>query len=445
VLAVLTVIATAALSNRWVYWGVNLIFLIRSLHVIFVVGSTPFLERITKAETMRSVFILVGLAVVSLATRFFIQAANQVAGAARRSSSLLQAVSDIEQSTSGLLDLDKLFSQAVEQIRDRFAFYHVQIFIVDKNVEYANLVASTGEVGQRLLAREHRLAVGSQSVIGRVTQIGEPIISSDTDAGHTKNELLPETRSELALPILDGDQIIGALDVQSTRRNAFDANDVRALQVLANHLGTAIRNARLFEAQANSLQENKRLFQESEANLREIQRLNQQLTKVAWDDYMKQQQVITGTTLEDTTITPSAVWTDLMTEARQKRRPVHGAGPTQGVIAVPIMVKGEVLGAIEIELGSNTQETDTIEIVQAIADRLAASLERARLFEDVQETSSLQRHINEIVGRYQSVNVVDDLLQITLTELSETLGATQASIRLTPAHKQEAQNGGSAQ
>ncbi|MBC7871720.1 MAG: GAF domain-containing protein, partial [Chitinophagaceae bacterium] len=157
-----------------------------------------------------------------------------------RSSELLRASAEIAQITSNTLDLKALFSEAVELIRDRFDYYHVQIFLLDDARESAVLVASTGEVGQQLMVRGHKLAVGSQSVIGRVTQTGEPVTARDTDHDevHARNELLPNTRAELALPILDGERIIGALDVQSIRRDAFNDTDLQALQVMSNQLAT---------------------------------------------------------------------------------------------------------------------------------------------------------------------------------------------------------------
>ena len=323
-----------------------------------------------------------------------------------------------------------LLNRAVEIIRDRFAFYHVQVFLIDDSRDYAYLQASTGEIGEQLLARGHRLRLDSNSVIGRVSLAGEPIIARDSDSGHAFNELLPDTRSELAIPIKDSDGIIGSLDVQSRLSNAFTANEIRVLNVIANQLATAIRNARLFENQAHSLRENKRLFIESETNLREIQRLNRQLTRQAWTDYLKMDRRITGVTLEGQGFSNKADWTPEMMESGQRRRPIKGNMEGQRKVAVPIELRGEVVGAIEIELPKIDDEESTIDMIQAISQRLAVSLDNARLFEETQEATAQEQRVGELVSRYQSANTVDDLLQITLEGLIETLGADAGSIRL---------------
>jgi GAF domain-containing protein len=282
-------------------------------------------------------------------------------------------------------------------------------------------------------------------VIGRVTQSGEPALARDTDrdAVYYRNELLPNTRSELALPLLDGNKIIGALDVQSTRPNAFQPNDIQALQVLANQLATAVRNARLFEQQRLSAQENKRFFLEAESNLREIQRLNQQLTKTGWAEFLRDYRTRSGVTLEADRVVAEAHWSEPLAAASQKREPITQTNGDGHVIAVPVMLRGEVIGAIEVEPGSEVSETDAVDMVQAVAQRLAVSLDNARLFEEAQVVTAQEQHINAIVSQYQSVNSVDDLLRITLTELSQSLGARRGAIRL-GSDPQETLNGGHA-
>jgi GAF domain-containing protein len=255
---------------------------------------------------------------------------------------------------------------------------------------------------------------------------------SDTtsDSTHAANPLLPETRSEIALPLLEGDRIIGALDVQSKYPGAFLQNDVQALQVMSNLLGTAIRNARLYETQAASLQDNKRLLFESETNLREIQRLNRQLTRKAWEEYQRTRFDALGVTLSPQGVQPGASWTEEMIDAILRQRPILSATGHDGVIAVPIVLRGEVLGAIEVTPGAELRPDDTVELIQAVAQRLALSLDNARLFEETQEATVQEQRINDIVARYQSAATVDDLLQITLAELSQSLGAAHGAIRL---------------
>ncbi len=391
------------------------------------------------ASLTDAVIRIVTLLIISAATRYFIDQTERVATTARRNAGLLQAVAEIGRSLAALLDLDELLKRSVELIRDRLAFYHVQVFLVDEGGDTALLAASTGEVGQQLLARRHQLSIGSQSVIGQVTLLGRPILARDTDVVYYRNELLPDTRAELAVPILDGERIIGALDVQSRYADAFDADRVQALQVMANLLGTSIRNARLFDLQARSAAETKRLYLESETNLREIQRLNQQLTRAGWEEYFRSRQTVSGVTLEDGRITSEASWTDTLARATSSRQPVsvvHEDG--RSLLALPVMLGSEVIGAIEVEAEHAVTQAETVEMVRAVAQRLALSLDKARLYEEAQEATAQEQRINEIVARYQTVTNVDDLLRITLAELSQTLGATRGAIRLSLAPQGEA-------
>lgn len=365
---------------------------------------------------------------------------------------LLQATAEIGQISSKLLDLSDLFPRTVNLIRDRLGYYHVQIFLVDDRRENANLVASTGSIGRELLLRKHHLPVGSRSVIGRVTQLGDVVIARsdevDRNTVHARNELLPNTRAELALPLIDGDEIIGALDLQSTRADAFKPVEVQSLRVMANQITVAIRNARLFEEKDHSLKENKRLFIEAEAALRENQRLNSQLRREAWASFLDEQPDVEGVTYSGADESEQIpAWTPEMMRAVERHRTISERNADgRKVIAVPIMLRDQVLGAIEIAVGDHDVSDDDIaDMIQTIAERLAVTLDNARLFEESQNATVQEQRINEIVRKYQQANTIDDLLQITLQELSTSLDAERGTIRLskpeTPQAPHNGQNG----
>jgi GAF domain-containing protein/DNA-binding response OmpR family regulator len=168
----------------------------------------------------------------------------------------LQLSAEISNNTGKLLDLNQLLPEVVDLIKSSFGYDHVQVFLMDQEDQYAVVRASTGEAGQKLLAINHKLAKGSESVIGTVTATGKPTIALDTaDATvvHKPNPYLPLTRSEMALPLVIKDQVIGALDVQSNQPNFFTTDDVAALTTLAGQIAIAIENARLYQdAQAQA-------------------------------------------------------------------------------------------------------------------------------------------------------------------------------------------------
>ncbi|MCB9450651.1 MAG: GAF domain-containing protein [Anaerolineaceae bacterium] len=161
---------------------------------------------------------------------------------------------EVTQAASSILNLDELLPQVVDQIKDTFHYDHVQIFMMDARDQFAELRASTGEAGEKLLKLKHKLEKGSISVIGQVTARGEPVVALDTiDARyqHKPNPHLPLTRSEMALPLITEGHVVGALDVQSNRPNAFTPEDADVLKLLAAQISVAIYNARLFAQSDN--------------------------------------------------------------------------------------------------------------------------------------------------------------------------------------------------
>lgn len=150
--------------------------------------------------------------------------------------------------------LDDLLRRAVDLIREQFGYDHVTIFLLDEEGRYAVVRESTGEVGALLKARRYRIEVGSQSMIGWVTANNRPRLATDVgqDPVHLANELLPDTRSEAAIPLQVTGRVLGALDVQSKKRDAFSQEDLEILQTLADQLSAALLNARLAERSARA-------------------------------------------------------------------------------------------------------------------------------------------------------------------------------------------------
>jgi HAMP domain-containing protein len=163
----------------------------------------------------------------------------------------LATAAEVGRAATSILSTDDLLRRSVDLIRDRFGYYHVSVFLLDANGRWAELSESTGDVGAQLKARGYRLAIGSNSLIGWVTANKQPRIALDVvgDEFYFRHELLPDTRSEAALPLRVGDRLIGALDVQSRALNAFNQSDIDVLQVLADQLAVAVENGRLFTRQ----------------------------------------------------------------------------------------------------------------------------------------------------------------------------------------------------
>lgn len=427
----LAVVSAALLGSRLTYY---LVFAVIGLRLIFHV--TGVMTTVESAGGMNAENAIGGLVLGAIPLlfgvliRYFTQVLESTVTSANRNAQLLEASAIIGQEITGMFNADDLLQHAVRVIRDRFGYYHVQIFLVNDQGTYANLQVGTGIIGQQMRERGHRVAIDSRSLIGRVILTGEPLTTNNaqSDRDNIINEMLPYTNAELAVPIKDGDIVIGVLDVQSVRTGLMSRTEIQALEVMAAQLGTATRNARLFAEQERSMREQQRLFIEAETNLREIERLNRQLTGQAWDEHLHGGSNVTGVTLGDNRFEPANDWSDRMIEASKRRRPVRDRQDDKTIISVPVELRNEVIGAIEVETGQNDEYT--AELLEAVANRLAISLDNARLFEDAQASSAQEQRVSEIVTQFQSVTSIEELLQITLEGVFQTLGAERGSIRL---------------
>ena len=335
----------------------------------------------------------------------------------------LSITAEIGQAVLTSLEPRQLMQEVVELVRERFDFYHVQVFVVDDARENARLIASTGTVGRELLTRRHALPVGSQSVIGQVTGTGQPVIALDTDtsAVHRRNELLPDTRSEMALPMRIGDQVIGALDVQSVVSNAFDEDAVAVFQIMADQLAISLENSRL-HAQ----------LQQAQIDLESLERNS---TAEAWRSYQKDRDpnAPRGFEMQGEVILPSRETLPVpIQEAIHAGRVVaRENGESDIQIAMPIRVRGEVIGAFGFGGESLRQLNDEdLSLVEAVIDRVGLALENMRLVEQTARRAEYEQIVNEITAKIVGSTDINYILQTTVKELGRALRAPQTSVQL---------------
>ncbi len=285
----------------------------------------------------------------------------------------IAVASEISREAATLRDIDDLLQRAVNAIRDQFKFYHVQIFLVDDRQKFAVLRTSTGEAGRQMLARHHRLEIGSQSVIGQVTAQNRPVVTLDTlaeGAAHRFNPLLPNTRSEMALPMRTGNVLIGALDVQSTIPNAFDESNIQVFQVLADQLAIAVSNSRLIE--------------ESQQSAQQVAELNRRLTRQSWNEFIEDRRgQPMGFRYDQTDLEPVAP------SDGSNGHHANGDAPDPGGLSAAINVRGEAIGFLsaQADVGA-TLTADDRSLVESIAQRVALAIDNVRLVERTQLTLS---------------------------------------------------------
>lgn len=169
----------------------------------------------------------------------------------------LQTGAEVSRAASSILELDKLLPTVVELIQNHFDYYYVGIFLVDDSRKWAVLSAATGEMGRQMIIYGHKLEVGDSSMVGWCIAHGQARIALDVgeDAVRFRNPFLPLTRSEMALPLVSRGEVIGAMTIQSERPSAFSRVDITAIQSMADQVGNAIKNARLFTERVNLITE----------------------------------------------------------------------------------------------------------------------------------------------------------------------------------------------
>ncbi len=325
--------------------------------------------------------------------------------------SRFEAIARISRIISSTRILEQLLPQIAETISDQLGYYHVGIFLVDPNKEYAILVAANSEGGKGMLERGHRLGVGTTGIVGFVTQTGKPRVALEVgqDAVYFNNPYLPETHSEIALPLRSGSEIIGALDVQSKLTNAFTEEDVNILSVLADQVSIAIQNARS--------------FQESREALEKAERAAAQLSEQQWSQIRKSQKVA-GFHFD-------GVQTQELTLRQQKG--------SSNNLAIPILLRGVQIGTIKLSAPDPDRKWDNNEIAmaQATAERTALAIETARLLEEAQKRASKERAIGQISAKIGSLVNIDNIVQTTIQELGSTMPGTDVSIQFTSGNSEQ--------
>ena len=314
-----------------------------------------------------------------------------------------EAVAQLARTITSIQDLDILLPRITQLVSELFGFYHAGLFLLDESRQFAVLSAANSEGGQRMLERRHSLEVGKSGIVGFVTATGNPRIALDAgaDAVFFDNPDLPETRSEMALPLHVGNQIVGALDVQSTEPNAFSEDDVEVLSILADEVSIAIENARLHE--------------ESQRLLADAQSAFTDFTREAWQNLSKSSEVI-GYKLSGSTI-------------RSLDKPIESDGST---LAIPIKLRDQIIGTVNINLPENKElDPDEADITQAMIDRVGAAVETAALLEETRRRALKEQAIGEITSKIGSSINMRNVLQTAVEELGRALPGSEVIIQFT--------------
>jgi GAF domain-containing protein len=318
----------------------------------------------------------------------------------------LEAVASVARTIASVQDINTLLPAITKLVSQQFGFYHVGIFLLDQQRQNVILHAANSQGGLRMLSREYSLPLDSHSIVGYSTLRGEPRIALDvgTDSVYFNNPDLPNTRSEMAIPLRVAGEVIGALDVQGTETNAFSDEDIRALTILADQIAIAIENARLFGETKKALSESRAMFE--------------QYTQQEWSTFARQTKT-RGFLFDGKHVVPlgdhakrELVKAAIKTGALSKEK-------ASGTVAVPIKLRGQTIGVLDVRAknGQRPWKPDEIAMLEAAAERAALALENARLIESAQRRAARERAIGDISTRIGAVSNLESILQTAVEEL----------------------------
>jgi len=386
---------------------------------------------------------------------------------AQRRAVQLEVASEVARDAAVILDVDQLLNETVRLISSKFGFYHAGVFLVDERFEYAVLQAASSEGGQRMLERGHKLAVGKVGIVGHVAGSGEHRLAVDVgkDAVHLVSPELPDTRSEMALPLVSRGQVIGVLDVQSVQEAAFTEEDMATLQTMADQLANAIENARLFEAEQRRRQEAETLYRAAQAltttldlsqvfecllsELQQVVPYDSASVQLLHDDRLE---IIGGRGFSNLDGLLGLTF-DLSKgdnpnqEVIRQRAPLivedapavypafhkepHASAGIRAWLGAPLLIGDQIVGMLALdkrEPGFYTPEHANL--ASAFAAQAAIAIENARLYEEQRERALQAESLLHIEQAINSSLELDPTLQTIVKTMARLMGVAQSGIIL---------------
>ncbi len=428
---------------------------------------------ITKGHTFSQADIEIGKAIADQLTVWLEN--RQLLEEARYRSSRLQTAAEVSRAASSILDTHELIDTSVNLIRDQFNFYYVGLFLVDDANEWAVLRAGTGEAGRKQIELHHRLKIEASSMIGWCIANRKARIALDVgqDAVRFQNPHLPNTHSEMALPLISRDEVIGALTVQSTEQGAFSPEDITMLQTMADQLANAIQNTTLFETVTQAQLEAELLLQETLA----LQAFSQTLAgtlhvkeildfffeacaKVMGfeyaqlslvDKYHHRIKCIGGFGITEVNVQQASqsldsqdIMVDIIRtgktevitgwDERFNRELFEAEGYGDWVrVFTPVTLRQENIGMVEAGFNKSTRGTiseSQLRLLRAFIDQAALALDSAQRYEASQRAARREALIKEITTKVRASTDLETILQTTVREVGEALGSKRAYVHL---------------
>jgi GAF domain-containing protein len=315
-----------------------------------------------------------------------------------RKTEQLRATSYIARKTAELQDLGSHLETLARLISDQFGFYHAGIFLINERGDQVILQAASSEGGQRMVEQGHSLSVGTQGIVGYVASQKKPRIALDVgvDAVFFNNPDLPMTRSELALPLLIRDKVLGVLDIQSDKPQAFNPDDIEILQTLSDQIAIAIDKARLLD--------------ETQSAITQLEALTSIRTNEAWNQKLREH-------ARAFTYTPLGV------------RPEKMSQNNANTISAPIILRGRKIGNISIARKGDGKWSRLDEgLLDEVAGQVGLAVDNIRLLEEATQRARQEQTVGKLAAHFSQSLDLDTLLQTAARELGQLSDVSEVSV-----------------
>jgi len=322
---------------------------------------------------------------------------ERTAGLARKTEQL-RATSYIARKTAEVQDLDTLLNTVANLVTDQFGFYHTGIFLVNETGDHVVLQAASSEGGRRMMERGHSLTVGTQGIVGYVAAQKKPRIALDVgeDAIFFNNPDLPMTRSEVSLPLLIRNKVLGVLDIQSDKPQAFGSEDIDVLQTLSDQIAIGIENTRLLD--------------ETQAAIIQLEALTGVRTREVWTQKLREGNRVF-------TYTPMGL---------RAEKPSRN---NENSINASILLRGQKIGSISIARKGDAKWTKMDEgLLDEVASQVGLAVDNIRLLEEATQRARHEQTLGKLATRFSQSLDLDTLLQTAARELGQVADVSEVSV-----------------
>ncbi len=317
----------------------------------------------------------------------------------------LELSSQVARDTLVFTDVNELLIHFTQLIAEEFGYYHVGIFLLDKHREYAILQAASSAEGEKMLKKGYQLQIGDRSgVVGRVASEKHPVIIQGEENASVffNNPNLPDTRSEMAIPISAQNELLGVLDIQSSKSQAFNQQDVEIFQTLASQLALAVQN--------------KRLFAETQSTIAQLRTLTAQQTQAAWSAYLKNR-------------SHRFRYTPLGVKPLQTK-PSFTTEENENILRVPIILQGKSIGSIALKRPAQAWTEKEKTLIADISAQVGLAIENARLVEETRKQAQEEQLVSKFSTKLRETLDMDTVVKTAVDEMKKTFALKEVEIRL---------------